>query len=1073
MIKSKAPKSGQTKSRKFVNKLPRRPKPNWKSNLILYILLGLIAGSIFLSIKSSLPVYEQIPLSQVLQDTKEDQVEKIAVDGNRLTITYKNGEIFESRKEPVDSMREILQKENIDPTKVTLDIKPDSNVPWLDLISTIGIPVGFIIFFIFLFRQARGAQDSLFTFGQSRAKRFGRKMSKINFNDVAGVEEAKKEVAEIIDFLKNPGKYRKMGARTPKGVLLIGPSGCGKTLLARAVAGEASVPFFSMAGSEFMEMLVGVGASVTGETPILISDDEGVSLQEIGPYIDQFYQGTDEGKIVPVFGTHTLGFEKKITGFWGSRSSQSPVFAHSAWKKLTGVYRHKVNEIFEIEFLGGTLRTTGDHSVFIRTHGSIKPKRVDLLKPGEVLVDLPMKTRRWDPEEKTTLHTLRRHQFPESTALVFDVWNEDEEMQETYWLALSTEDVLTQNQAAQLLGTSQATIGNWRRGIHLPQLLSRKLVKINLPNQILPSLELMKLFGYYTAEGRGTNGLEFTFGAHEKEYQLDCAKAVKKVFGIDPKLERTETNSTRLKYYSKHLGRFFSQYCGEGSHKKHVPEFMWFMPREFFLAYLKGYTNGDGYTAKSGKLSMSSVSHQLIRELAWLCNMHGIGVGIKHEIHPPGRIINSKPLPATEVWTLIIGKTSHPFLDQKIEQPFQVKRAIIKKITKKPFEGYVYDLCGVENEAFFGGEKPILLHNSRVRDLFQTAKKNAPSVIFIDEIDSIGRQRGAVMVGSHGEQEQTLNQILTEMDGFTPNDACIVLAATNRPDILDPALIRPGRFDRRIILDMPDLEERKAILKVHAKGKPITKPFDWNKVAKRTVGFSGADLENMLNEAAILAAREGSKKITSEHIEEAATKVKLGPEKKRFQTDEDRKLTAYHEAGHAVVSYFLPHTDPVHRVSIVSRGLALGFTLIPPARDRYNETKTRLLETITTLLGGRAAEKLVFKELTVGAASDIEQATAIARRMVVEYGMSELGPISLGQKGQFRFLSQDWYEPSQVSPEMAAKVDKQVQKIIKESLAQATKTLKKNRSKLDIIANRLLEVETIEGEEFEKMMGKK
>jgi cell division protease FtsH len=601
-------------------RLPHPPQKGLRANLVLYLLLGLVLTSLFVSIRGNMPTHEQIDLSRVISDAKEGKVEQILVEGNRLTVSYKDGRIFNSQKEPTDSMREALQTAGVDPRQVNLEIKPDSAVPWLDLVSTVAIPIGFIIFFVFLFRQARGAQDSIFSFGQSRAKLFNRQMSKITFDDVAGIEEAKREVSEIIDFLKNPKKYRKMGARPPKGVLLVGPSGCGKTLLARAVAGEAEVPFFSMAGSEFMEMLVGVGAS-------------------------------------------------------------------------------------------------------------------------------------------------------------------------------------------------------------------------------------------------------------------------------------------------------------------------------------------------------------------------------------------------------------------------------------------------------------------RVRDLFNTAKKNTPSVIFIDEIDSIGRQRGAVMVGSHGEQEQTLNQILTEMDGFTPNDQVVVISATNRPDVLDPALVRPGRFDRRIIVDMPDLEERKAILKVHAKGKPIAPDVDWDKVSRRTVGFSGADLENMLNEAAILAAREGTKNVNMAQIEEAATKVKLGPEKKRIQSDEDRKMTAYHEAGHAVVSHLLEHTDPVHRVSIVSRGLALGFTLIPPSQDRYNETKTRLLEVITTLLGGRAAEEFVFDELTVGAANDIEKATSVARRMVVEYGMSGLGPVSFGRRGQFRFLSEDWVDPNRVSPEMAAEIDKEIQKIIDQSLRRALDLLKTHREKLDLIAKRLLEVETIDGEEFRKMMG--
>lgn len=361
--------------------------------------------------------------------------------------------------------------------------------------------------------------------------------------------------------------------------------------------------------------------------------------------------------------------------------------------------------------------------------------------------------------------------------------------------------------------------------------------------------------------------------------------------------------------------------------------------------------------------------------------------------------------------------------------------------------------------------------SARMRDLFQTAKRNAPSIIFIDEVESIGRARSVAGMTSHDEREQTLNQMLVEMDGFTPNDNVVVIAATNRPDLLDPALLRPGRFDRRVILDMPDIEGRKDILKIHMRGKPFTPEVDWDKIAKRTVGFSGADLENMLNEAAILAARLGKKAIDMSDLEEAATKVKLGPEKRRLQSDLAKKMTAYHEAGHAIVARELPHMDPVHRISIVSRGLALGFTLIPPVKDRYTETHSHLLEQVSSLLGGRAAEELEFKEFTTGAASDIQKATEIARTMVVEYGMSDLGPINLGPQINTSDAGRIWMEPAQISPEMAAKVDAEIKKIIEGAYKKAAGILRKLKDKLDLVAGELLKKETLEGEEFEKLMG--
>jgi len=610
------------------NNLPQRPVKKYQfkfqlnlKNLLIWLLVGAVVLSFLFSFPSKQNVTgEEVALSQALNDIKANKIKEAKIEENKIVLTYQDDKIRFSRKEPQVSFTEILKSAEINPESINFIIKDTSlSQVWMNILSGVLPFILMIVFFFFIFRQARGAQDSIFSFGRSKAQVFSKGKQSITFKDVAGVDEAKKELKEVVDFLKHPGKYRKLGARTPKGVLLVGPSGTGKTLLAKAIAGEAGVPFFSMAGSEFMEMLVGVGAS-------------------------------------------------------------------------------------------------------------------------------------------------------------------------------------------------------------------------------------------------------------------------------------------------------------------------------------------------------------------------------------------------------------------------------------------------------------------RARDLFNNAKKAAPAIIFIDEIDAIGRQRGLGFTGGHDEREQTLNQILVEMDGFTPNDNVIVLAATNRGDLLDPALLRPGRFDRRVVLDMPDMEDRKAILAIHARGKPFIKDVDWDNVARRTVGFSGADLENMLNEAAILAARENRNSINAEDIEEAATKVKLGPEKKRLQSEEERKMTAYHEAGHGVVSFVLPNIDPVHRISIVSRGMAMGFTLIPPRKDRYTETKSHLLETITTLLGGRAAEELIFNEFTGGAASDIDQATRIARQMVVDFGMSSLGPTYLGPQIETTEWGRSWMQPSEISPDMQSKVDKEIKRIVDESYKRALEILKKAKKKLDVIADKLVKQETLEGEEFEKLM---
>jgi len=357
---------------------------------------------------------------------------------------------------------------------------------------------------------------------------------------------------------------------------------------------------------------------------------------------------------------------------------------------------------------------------------------------------------------------------------------------------------------------------------------------------------------------------------------------------------------------------------------------------------------------------------------------------------------------------------------------------------------------------------------SRVRDLFGTAKKAGKAIIFIDEIDAIGRVRGG-MEGGNSEREQTLNQILVEMDGFEPNSAVVVLAATNRGDLLDPALLRPGRFDRRVVLELPDLEARKEILKIHAKGKPFEDEVDWELVAKSTVGFSGAELENMLNEAAIGAARANKTKIDLHDIDEASLKVKLGAEKRRSQSDEDKLMTAYHEAGHAIVNY-VEDLDPVSKISIISRGMALGFTLVPPQKDIIHHTKSKLIKKMAMAMGGRAAEEIIFKDITTGASSDISHATNIARDMVIDWGMSDIGPINLGSQIDVNDFGKSYMEPSKLSDKMQGKIDEEVKKFIDEAYGRAKTILTKNKSKLDKLAKVLAEKESLDQKEFEELM---
>jgi cell division protease FtsH len=359
-----------------------------------------------------------------------------------------------------------------------------------------------------------------------------------------------------------------------------------------------------------------------------------------------------------------------------------------------------------------------------------------------------------------------------------------------------------------------------------------------------------------------------------------------------------------------------------------------------------------------------------------------------------------------------------------------------------------------------------------VRDLFKKAKKNAPCIVFIDEIDAVGRQRGTGLGGGHDEREQTLNQILVEMDGFETETNIIVIAATNRPDVLDPALLRPGRFDRQVVLDLPDIKDRIEILKVHSKNKPIANDVNMRTIAERTPGFSGADLANIINEAAILAARANQQEIRNEDLREAIEKVMLGPQRKSHILNErEKKVTAYHEGGHALVGSVLPYSDPVHKVTVLSRGRAAGYTMKLPAEDRHLHTRSSFLDEIAALLGGYAAEKLVFDELTTGASNDLKVATGMARKLVTMYGMSEtMGPVVLGESHENVFLGREIGEQRNYSEQIAAKIDAEVSRIMQEALVRATDTLTTHRTYLDTIADRLVKEETLEQDAFAEIV---
>ncbi|MBI5838284.1 MAG: ATP-dependent metallopeptidase FtsH/Yme1/Tma family protein, partial [Candidatus Eisenbacteria bacterium] len=725
-------------------------------NLALWVLLILIALLFMIEMSEKRNAREEISYNTFLEQIDSRNLKSVTFLERKVTGELKTETSLEvnGRAVPVKQFEALLPTDNpqlpqqIHEKDKTVQIHGRKEGSIWPTLLTYWLPaIMIIVFWLFVLRQMQAGGSTAMKFGKSKAKLLIENHPKVTFKDVAGCDEAKAELEEVIEFLKEPQKFQRLGGRIPRGALLLGPPGTGKTLLAKAVAGEAGVPFFSMSGSDFVEMFVGVGASVTGDTPVLVRRDGATRLMPIAEFVDGFYADGEADRVVPVEGAQTLGFREKDSKFKGG----SKTFVDgSAWVSMRGVYRHRVSEICEIRYLGGVLRTTADHSVFVRTRDGIKPVAARDLKPGAILVNLPFKVRGACSKELGTPHTVRSHAFQvsgssdeaaaEAPVLRLPLQEIDAETLANYRYAVAQRGAQPQAAIAAQIGVSQMTVSNWQRGRHLPQAITPDLVDVDLPDDVELSNDLLRVLGYYTAEGRVNGCVEFTFGSHETDLHADCIEVMERLFGVKAKVRPTDDNSTKITFHSAPLGRFFEKHCGTGSRAKRVPEFLWDLPREQFEAYLTGYALGDGYTTKEGKLSMTSVSHRLIQELTWLCAMHGIKAGV--DIRDQG------------------------------------KRPIVREVLTLPYEGYVYDLCGCEHEAFFGGEKPMLLHNSRVRDLFDQGKKNAPCITGDSVITlSDGRQ---VTIGEMFERQVVGVRVPAMTDDFRLEDATVI-GITRKP----------------------------------------------------------------------------------------------------------------------------------------------------------------------------------------------------------------------------------------------------------------------------------------------------
>ena len=1052
-------------------------------NFLLVILIFVIISGIFALLSpQTFEKENEISFSQFTQELEEGKIKEIGISGEEISILYKSGEKVLSRKEEGVSIFESLNNYGVDKEKirevaVKIEKEKGGTLNWLIPLFSLLIPILiFGWFFWMIFRQAKEGASQTFSFLKSPAKIFGTGKAsgeKVTFKDIADLEEAKEEIKEIVDFLKNPKKFWKMGARIPRGVLLVGPPGTGKTMLARAVATESGVPFFSIAGSAFVELFVGVGsarvrslfetakknqpsivfideldaigkirtpgigggheereqtlnqilaemdgfekntgvivmsASVSGDTPVLIKQNSQHKLLPISEVIDDYYQKGEEGIEKFVDNFEVLGFEKKVAK--SNLLKNNIYFQSSAFKKVRSVFRHKVNTIYEVKFNGGKIKTTGNHSLFVRTLQGIKPKLVSEMSPGDILVDLPNKVNRTNK-----FREIRAHKFDSDFSLELSVWQplfeKFEPIKMNYRYALSYANELSQSKIAEKIGVSQTTISQWQQGICMPRLLSRNYYKYQniLPEKVKVTPELMRLFGYYIAEGYARKEIDFCLNRNEEDKIEDVKNLMKNIFNLTPDRVRYITpGAVNIVYFCKPLAEFFAHYCGKGAKNKHMPNFIFEVPFKYFQEFFRGYFGGDGYFSKKRKNGeVTSVSKQLILELNWLFRMQGFKSYITSFKTKEGRRIhNGKPLKETIAWRLGFGKTQNPLNEKDIRKKGSVCRPIVKSIKTFPYNGYVYDFCGCENEAFFAGENPILAHN------------------------------------------------------------------TNRPEHLDPALLRPGRFDRRIVLDLPDVKGREEVLKIHCRDKPLTLDVNLAEVAERTPGFSGADLANLVNEAAILAARRNKRQIYQTELLESIEKVLLGPERKSHLLSKDeKKISAFHEAGHALVANSIPEAEEVRKISIIARGMTAGYTLALPKGEKRIKRKSEFLAELSVLLGGYCAEKLEFKEISTGAANDLEKASILARSLVTKYGMSKLGPVSFGQRETLSFLGWEQETERNYSEKIAAQIDKETERFIKEAERKATIILQKNKKILEKIAKVLIEKETIEKEEFEKLV---
>ncbi|MCF7834067.1 MAG: ATP-dependent zinc metalloprotease FtsH [Candidatus Pacebacteria bacterium] len=1026
--------------------------PGLSGSMASVILILMIITALYLFVANSSKKSEEIPVSDLAKAITAGEVQKIVVSGGDITVTYKNEEVKKAKKEVESSLSETLANYGVSAEALagtTLEIKDQSGLGfWLLNILPFLLPIIFIIFiFWYLSRQVKGAGMQAFTFGQSKARITdpNDKNNKVTFKDVAGCKEAKEELKEIVDFLKSPKKFLEIGARIPKGVILTGAPGTGKC--------------------------------ITGDSLVLTNKGL-VEIKDIPKY---FWVNpkdhTVKGAILPTFDVTRSRTTDQEASHWYDLGEQNT---------------------FKITLKQGVdLEGTPEHPVIVMdSKGDLVFKKLEEIKEGDnVAIKFGTEVygvSREVSSDQAYIMGLLTGDGNLSHASRIGFTSVDEE------LVGSFKSYVSENYPDTNIGLAgdgiTHLVTSWKMKKDLYEMGMSYLLSYDkaIPSSVLQAPKhvlIAFLQGLFDSDGYFHR---YSFGYSTVSKKLsDQVFAILLNMGIVPKrrIKRHKDDShlkdvyeitvsgVELEKFSKNVGFRLSRKQKEMNkylslHTKrntnidlfydihHIVHDTW---KELSDRKLSNEWCSKLIHKVKTRKTISRNSLELFLDRCKKMGFHNENTEYLNSIleaklffSPVKEITNNK----ARVYDFTVPKT-HSFISNGlISHNTMLARAVAGEASV-PF----FHLSGSEFVEMFVG-----VGASRVRDLFKMAKKSAPAIIFVDEIDAIGRTRGGGFGGGNDEREQTLNQILVEMDGFEPNEKIIVMAATNRPDVLDPALVRPGRFDRKVILDLPDRADREEILKIHSNSKPLAEDINLKVIAERTPGFSGADLYSLMNEGAILAARENRKKVFQFDLIRAIEKVMLGPERKsHLLSKKEKEITAYHEAGHALVASVLPFSDPVHKVSIIARGRAGGYTLKLPLEDRRLQSKREFLDDIAMSLGGYVAEKMVFGDVTTGPSSDLQMVNNVARAMVTRFGMSDaIGPIALvGSGGGSAW---EGSRDKEYSEAVSAKVDDEISKIVDGGLKSAEKVLTENRKTLDAIAKKLIEVETLEQEEYEKIL---